>query len=352
MIRKNLKIGMKAVAAMLVAFLLVNGICFYYYSMPGWLYRSGNATRVIDNPYSTLRQHMEGGGALHVDGAGYLNPDLPLKESGYVLALGASHTAGKEMKEEERYTSLLNEMLGDGDSLTVYNMGTDGHYYPRLVNGFHAAIQEFPHSSAVILEIGTTSYWRSELKSCLNQREFDERQLGAALVADQSPAQRLRFLLKEKLPFLTLLKNKQFVGWGLDFSTAFGLRQAAAPAAEKSSDITDMEEYFEAINKTMRLMRGQYDGKIIIIYHPEATLEEDGSISFADEAETTAAFQRASEENNISFVNVQDAFQKAYDEKREVPYGFENTAFGEGHLNRYGHRILAQALYPLLKEGE
>lgn len=133
---KYIKIGIKSLAAILTAFLLVNGLCFVYFYMPTMLNRSENATWLIFRPNSHTCQFTEGGGVINIDGNGYTNLDKPLKDSGYVLALGTSHTAGEEVKDSERYTSLLNEMLGGGDALNVYNMGMDGHEYPAMVRVF------------------------------------------------------------------------------------------------------------------------------------------------------------------------------------------------------------------------
>ena len=51
---------------------------------------------------------------------------------------------------------------------------------------------------------------------------------------------------------------------------------------------------------------------------------------------------------NVCYVG--DDFLREYSETHTVPYGFFNTAPGKGHLNRTGHRILAEALYRKLKE--
>ena len=39
-----------------------------------------------------------------------------------------------------------------------------------------------------------------------------------------------------------------------------------------------------------------------------------------------------------------------FQQSREIPYGFRNTAMGTGHLNEAGHRLIAQTLYTYLKE--
>lgn len=347
MIGKYLKIGMKSAAAMLIALLLVNGLCFFYFNLPPTFRRSENATWMVAKPGSAMRQMMEGAGTLHVDSAGYLNPDLPLKESGYVLALGSSHTAGKEVKQEERYTSLLNEMLGGGDKLNVYNMGADGHGYTAMMRGFNAAVQEFPNSSAVVLELSKTYYEIYDLVYALDQREFDESKTAKAFFESLSPSEKRQVVIKENLPFLMLLKNKQFAKMQPLFYSAFG-RNKPEPKPEYDFDEAFMNAYSEAIGNALAMLRGEYDGKIIILYHPEATPNDEGGLDFDEDPKSLDAFMRACEANGVTFVNMKDAFNKEYEESHTVPFGFENTAFGTGHLNKYGHRLVAEELYPLL----
>ena len=44
------------------------------------------------------------------------------------------------------------------------------------------------------------------------------------------------------------------------------------------------------------------------------------------------------------------AFVEYYEHNKEVPYGFSNTKPGNGHLNKLGHRLIAEALIPYIKE--
>lgn len=348
MCKKYLKIAIKAAAAFLAAFLLVNAVCFYFYSLPPTFRRSENATWVIYKPNSTVCQRLEGGGVLHVDKNGYLNPDLPLNENGYVLALGSSHTAGKEVNEDERYTALLNNMLGDSNVLNIYNMGADGHDYTALMRGFNAATEQFPKSRAVVLEIFTTVYNFGKLGYASDWRDYDERKTAGAFFDNMTDLQKAQVLVKEKLPFLMMLKNKQFATAEPPFYTAFGLNK---PEPEEEFDLDEYHRkaYREMISNTLANLRKNYDGEIIFLYHPQAVPNNDGGLDFDDEPKSLEAFMRACEENDIIFLNMTDTFEKAYEETHEAPYGFENTAFNSGHLNRVGHRLVAEELYKLLR---
>jgi lysophospholipase L1-like esterase len=62
------------------------------------------------------------------------------------------------------------------------------------------------------------------------------------------------------------------------------------------------------------------------------------------------AFEKACEDNDIIFVDMTDDFKQLYEEKNILPYGFINTKVGRGHLNKYGHMVIAKKLAQVIKE--
>jgi lysophospholipase L1-like esterase len=63
-------------------------------------------------------------------------------------------------------------------------------------------------------------------------------------------------------------------------------------------------------------------------------------------------FSRLCKEHNITFIDMSDDFIAAYNKEKIVPYGFSNTIPGEGHLNKYGHEIIAERLSKTIDEME
>ena len=48
--------------------------------------------------------------------------------------------------------------------------------------------------------------------------------------------------------------------------------------------------------------------------------------------------------NNQVFIDMTDTFAAAYQADYTLAHGFANTGVGIGHLNRDGHRMIAEAL--------
>ncbi len=266
-----------------------------------------------------------------------------------MLVLGSSHTQGKEVESGKRYTDILNDLLCTANnktrSLEVYNMGADGHHYPDLVSGFEAAIKEFPESSCVVLETGSTDFEIEELKAALTSRSYDDTQTGSQLAGSMSTSLKAKAFMKESFPLILCLKNK-VSNSDIRFNGAFGLfNSITTPPSDMPYD---EDAYYHAVKATVEKMAHIYDGKIVIMYHHAMNLNCDGSLE-KDNEKTYDAFKRAVEDAGAVFLDLQNAFLQAYDRYDVLPYGFNNTSPGTGHMNQYGHQIAALELYTVLE---
>lgn len=51
-------------------------------------------------------------------------------------------------------------------------------------------------------------------------------------------------------------------------------------------------------------------------------------------------------------LDVSEKFKELYDDKHIFAYGFNNTAVNSGHLNKYGHKIIAESILDYVSENE
>ena len=94
---------------------------------------------------------------------------------------------------------------------------------------------------------------------------------------------------------------------------------------------------------------GSDNPSVIILYHPPVTIEPDGTLTLGDDREQAEAFREICETNGIQFLDMGARFLREYEENHLLPYGFANSAVGKGHLNRYGHAMIADELYKLME---
>lgn len=341
---RGLKYGLRQcmgwAAAAAAAFLVCNALVFFYHHPAGWIERDSSATDAIWKPGSTLRMGTEGCGVYTVDQRGYLNPEFPLADT-YTLAVGSSFVQGKEVPLGSRFTDLLNAALTDSaDELAVYNVSQDGFYFPDIVTCFPALLQEFPGAKSIVIEISSTDFSAAELTQALEQKAFDPAQTGGNIWGQLTLSQKLTLWVKEAFPALSLAKSQM---------AAISAKETGT--ASDSSELPAEEDIAPVLETVLKTLRGEFDGQLIILYHPGVQIESDGTMTILRE-ESSQVFAEACRENDILFVDVSGDFLRAYEEDFSVPYGHQDGTMGSGHFNEDGHRIVAEALLPVLEGGD
>ena len=367
--KKPIKTILSWCLAALIAVLIANGISFFYRSGAGSIPRENAYSTSIRTPNSRMVRGAEGYGINHVDKNGYLNDDtLPLRDN-YILMMGSSHAEGLQVMQKDTMTSVLNRLI-DPDTRTVYNLGTAGYTLPLIIQGFPAALEEFPHTKAVMIEISQLAFSADELTEAMNQAKYDPASAGPALMNSLDVGWRARNQVLELVPLISLLRQ-QFESMNLSMKHAFGIKdfleaQKTAPApdpaqvidaeaaaaqeaaAAKEAEAAAAQEaavFSSALNQSFALLRAEFSGPIILLYHSGVAVQPDGSLVIARDMRYYDAYSAACKQNGIVFVDPGDAFLRAYEEDFSVPYGFSNTTLLTGHLNRVGHKIVAEAFY-------
>lgn len=194
--------------ALTVAFFLVNALCFFYERPTGWFDTPNGPSLAGWRPGSVLVHGTEGYGITRVDENGYLNPPGML-ESEYILMMGSSHTQGKEVPSSQKYSVLVNTHFSKGtDMLRAYNIASDGNFLPSTIQHFQAAVQAFPDSQMVTIEIANTDFSEEALRNALSQVTLDTDNSVANQNRNAGLKKRISNLVKEGFPLLSLMKSK------------------------------------------------------------------------------------------------------------------------------------------------
>lgn len=335
MIKKIISVA----AALLLSFLSVNGVLFLYERPVAWIYTPNGASRAVRKPYSILVHGTEGYSISRIDSNGYTNSDYPLREQ-YVLMMGASHSQGKEIAPQEKYSELVNAELTNGaEELAVYNISCDGHFLPSLINHFMSAVASYPNAKCITIEIGSTDYAVEEFEGALNQPQNVDLRSTEQLFQQLSAPNKLKQFMKEGFPLIAMIKSQQ----------------EAALAAHRASQKTggaaviDDDEYKTVVKRCLELIRSECDVPILFVYHPSTVIQPDGTLSI-ERSTTVDIFSELCYADGIDFIDIGDRFLAHYSEYYELPYGFSNTTPGNGHLNQVGHQIMAETILDYLTE--
>ncbi len=319
--------------AIFIAFIIINIICFCYERPPGWRDTPKGASLAVREPYCLLVHGTEGYAITRVDKNGYLNPDKPLADK-YILMLGASHTQGKEISPDKKYSVLVNDFYYNDDYLHTYNISCDGSFLPSQLRHFKAALEAFPDAELVTIEIPGTDYSVEDITTSMDQPDYDPAD-SAIWFEHMSFTEKAKNTLKDYVPMLSKIKKSYL-----------GLQQAKNPSKKQP---IDPDEYEKAINQSLSQIRSECDIPIVFIYHPETVLESDGTMSL-EYSKTWEIFKSACINNDIDVIDCGDEFLENYEASHKLPYGFANSTPGTGHLNELGHKILADKIIQYLEE--
>ena len=338
---------------MLLAFLTVNLVYMFYDHDGTWYRRDGGATSGIYRPGSYISNMKEGIGFRVADQNGYLNKSSALSDKA-IIVYGKSHTNALEVPDGKRYVSLLNEKMSSGDMVKVYSVARGGNSFADMICGFHALVEEFDNASSIIMEITEVGDLQ-DIENALVQRTYTDADTVPYLEKHQSIPRKGLSFVKEYLPLFAAILNKVDVNKLLPQSTlmnAGDIVQKWIPNIDNSNQKDNHNEFVRqertveqpVLEQAMSLIRSQYEGRIIIFYHPEI------SIVSADELcvyrmDNYDELKMACEHHDIYFCDMSDVFRKSYQNDHCVPYGFWNTRMGTGHLNAEGHKMIADTLY-------
>lgn len=336
------------IIAIVVSGVILNVVVAFYSLTPGFIHRDGGPTEGIYIPNTVIIMGDEGKSISKIDNNGYINPSSDLVDSGYILVMGNSQSNAIQVEEDKRYIALLNDRIRKNDKVYVYNVSKDGQDFCDLVVGFNAAIQEFPNSSTVILQIGGVNNWSYEkMQNCmLKERAFSEQMRGTYLGEHLSRIQQLKHIIKVTCPFPIYVMEKKVPNINGGFEGAFWPSDRVI--TEENSDNWEWMAYEKTLDEILKYLKQNYVGKIIILELPSVSLNKNGEIETLG-GKRQEIFEQVCKNNSVIYVNMGDVYISEYEQFHVLPYGFNNTCPGYGHLNEEGHRMVAETLYSFLK---
>ena len=324
----------KCFCAGIVALGILSLFSVFYYNPPIHVGSTSGATDYTRQSDTFWSRGTEGFASGTTDDNGYNNAyEVAEGTPVDVLLMGSSQTEGLYVDGKENMGYLLNEMFAEnGENRYVYNIGMSAHTFLRNVSNLEKALETYRPKEYVVLE---TDY--------IN---FDNDEADAALQDNMSPLETYQegTLYKiQEIPYFKLLYQQYKDYTGTESGTAgTDLTDAALYNTQKAQEILNfVKQKAEA-----------YGVKAMIYYYPALSLGEDGSLATSANEDATAIFSGLCEENGIIFVDMTEAFEREYEENHHVVSGFSNTAECYGHLNRYGHKLIAEAIYQEIEKGQ
>jgi hypothetical protein len=253
-----------------------------------------------------------------------------------VLLMGTSHIEGVNVNQKWTTASVLNNLL---KTKTVYNIGFSTHDLLRNIKNLENAVNYYKPHDYVVLETSEMVFTVEGIENVIYSRMEKLPSFDNGILS-----------LFQKLPYLRLVyRQMRFItGFHVTDMMKF-FQKKILPLENKPIDNREIENKLDVLMQRAAKICSDRDVGLMIVYHPHLIVQENGLVS-VETPEHTAILKNICEINNIRFINMADIFINEYYSNHTLPHGFLNTGIGVGHLNRNGHRLIANELYRQIKK--
>ena len=328
-------ICVKLTISFFIAIVFCSFFCYIYCNPPRTRLSLTGSTGFVGIPGCFFSDWREGGSCGVTDKKGFRNlASVPYEEPG-ILLMGSSHMEAVNVSQNKSCSALINEKLPH--TLVLFNIGQSGNFFPDCTCWMRAAMSEFHPRKYVIIETPNI--------------EFDNILLGRIASGQYRPVTKTFYSRNfvdviQRIPLFRAL-GKQF----LTMKSQNALRDS------HKADPTVFPDYYPQLKSWLAqiaLCASEYHIVPIILYYSHFTFQRElGEQHYLTEnPRALDYFREACEENGIKFIDMTEDFERHFHETYEPAYGFINTAPGAGHLNKVGHRLIADRLYKEIMEME
>ena len=162
-------IWFKRIFALLIAGLLLNGFCYFYYNPTAYVLEDSRSTDVIREPFAFTARAKEGFAYSTMDANGYNNAFVPKEGEIFALMMGASHTEGMNVMQDENTSSQLNALLAkDNVNGYAYNIGISNHYLDKNAANLRNALERFRPTDYVVIETHSLEFSTKTIENAIN----------------------------------------------------------------------------------------------------------------------------------------------------------------------------------------
>lgn len=321
----------KACISGVIALAILTCVCMLYYNKPLDCEANDGATDFSWEKNKFYSGGTEGFAWGKTNNEGYLNPmDYTESTQVDILIMGSSHMEAFQVTQDQSAAGVLRSLMPEK---TVYNIGTSGHTFFICADNLLDAVNKYEPTEYVVIETDTIGFTDIQLQQALDKN-----------VADLVSVNRGFIELLQKNPFLRLMYSQL---------TSFSGNSADNDASPVTAEaVFGGEESYCALLAKLNSTVREKGAQLIILYHPHLVLNQDGTASSTCDKELSELFSECCEKNGIIFLNMSERFLECYEKESILPHGFINTSIGTGHLNPYGHSMIAESLYEIMEGAE
>lgn len=263
---------------------------------------------------------------MHMDEDGY-NNEKTFKHVD-VLLMGSSQVEAVNIPTRNNMASLLNALM----PYNTYSIGISNHDLCRCVNNFNNA-KLFYSPQFIVIETGSVK------PSINNMREVIDNIHQPCGTPDSALKSFIQIIPAAK-PILN-----QLIEWSSQ-------KYDGGEIGTIQSETSLPNEYVETLHSFLSIVTDtakESEVTPIVFYHPSEYLSPDGTVTYKTNQLYLDCFASTCSDLGIVFVDMTDSFKNLYADEHQLAHGFINTGVGSGHLNKYGHRVIAEKLAEVIQ---
>jgi len=332
------------ILGLVLAFLVIWSISFFLGDTLTIYTWSPTIGRMIRPPGSVQKSRSEGWGTSRFGQLDVIGVDDVSKNEIPAIAIwGNSYVEAFQVEQWERMQEILIRMWRtDGiKSLTAFGIGDSGESVADYYFKIPRYEKSCPNIIAHFIILGDLSDVLPD-QSSAERSAFRSKPEYRIVERNREPEhQRIKAVLRKcRLDFLWFPARSLIKETKLRFS--LGPRKAEPENTEAVRD----PKTEKAFSFLLNALRRQTTKPMIFVYCPQVPAIKGGEVRFADpDAQVISVFSRECRHNGIGFIDMTQDFWKHYMETGRFPRGFINSRPSEGHFNRDGHRLIAEAMY-------
>jgi len=325
--KKFIKWFAKAVVSGILAFAILTGFCFLYYNVPVHSTTTDGATDYSWEKNKFYSRGTEGFAIGKTNNEGYVNTfDYKEGTEVDVLIMGSSHMEGYNVPMSDSTAGRLTKMMSDD---VVYNIAVSQHTFINCADNLEAAVEKYKPSKYVIIEALELYYSDEKIQDVLDSNVEELESHSGGIIGLLQKNQFFRLMYSQLKGFLRNQKEEQIL-------TSY------KPRINIDLYNKMLSELSETANK--------YGAKLIVLHQNNLILNDNGNLTPSIDDVDRNSFKTVCENNGVDFVDMTDIFIENYNKTHILPHGFTNTSVESGHLNKHGHKLVADTLYNLIGE--
>lgn len=332
----------KCLVAAVISLIILSLLSVIYYNPPIAIEQSDKSTNfkyISDLKWSFM---LEGFGNGKTDNMGYNNEYYDDYSDADIVFTGSSHIEALQVPSNANCVYLLNELFSkdnfENNNFKCLNIGMSGHFFETTASNYQYIASKFKGAKYIIIEVFNAEYSPEVLDGIIEDKF-------------SMPIEEKSFIEEklQKIPYVRLLYKK--------INETITAKNSAAHVEnpENESVEPDMDGYTKKMNVILGEIveiSAENDVVPIILMHERFWEDEKGNIVMETNETYKKAFKKCCETNGLKVIDVSPDMVDEYKNSFEVSYGFSNSAPGEGHLNKTGHRIVADTVYRYINELE